>query len=889
VTPSRMTYDVLDRTTSITLPDGTATTTSYGFGADRAGATRFQTATTDANGKLKRVYRSVREQTTSLQEFNGAQVIWTSYRYDPLDQLIEVSDDQNNLTTTSYDKLGRRTAVETEDTGRTETVFDLASNPIAKITANLRAEGKRIEYDHDFNRLAGIRYPNHPGNNVSYTYGAPGATDNRAGRITRVTDESGAEERFYGRLGEITKEIKSIASDTGPEPEVYTSTYTYDTFGRLQSMVYPDGEQLTYRYDSGGMVAAASGVKGSHSYTYVERLEYDKFEQRAFMDAGNNVRTSYTYDALDRRLVNLRAGKGGSPGFQNINYTYDNVGNILRLANDIPVPPPSQDGGPTVQTFAYDDLYRLTGATGVYQFAPDKSDRYTLSMSYDTIHNAVSKTQRHWIVEPSGTEVTQHKTTYDFAYQYGVKPHASTHIGQQTYTYDANGNQLGWTDDGSGQRRTIAWDDENRMQSLFDNGHEKTYKYDDSGQRVIKRGPQGETAYVSQFFTMRNREIGTKHVFVGTTRLVSKLVKQDKPGANPGGTQPLEKDQYYFHADHIGSSNYVTDANGEIYQHTEYFPGGETWVDESSNKQRTPYRFSGKELDEETGLYYYGSRYYDPRTTAWQSADVDLDRYLGGLSQGGVYNSFNLNLYAYGYQNPVKYTDPNGRAVETVWDAFNIGLGVASFVKNVREGNYGSAAVDALGVVVDTAATVVPGVPGGAGSVIKAARAADAGVDVLKAADRTADLARAADRTADAAKAADRTADAAKAADRTADGAKAADRAGDAARHTRPVNKAGVEYPNVIDPRTGKPIPHPGEGLTKVDKVDRVPWTNKERGEFIKEWYDRGHKTPEGGWANYDIHHIKPREYGGTNSFDNLVPVPRSTHQKQFNPWWANY
>ncbi len=53
----------------------------------------------------------------------------------------------------------------------------------------------------------------------------------------------------------------------------------------------------------------------------------------------------------------------------------------------------------------------------------------------------------------------------------------------------------------------------------------KTYKYDDAGERVIKRGPQGETAYINQFFTMRNREVGTKHVFAGGTRLVSKLVK----------------------------------------------------------------------------------------------------------------------------------------------------------------------------------------------------------------------------------------------------------------------------------------------------------------------------------------------------------------------------
>ena len=73
------------------------------------------------------------------------------------------------------------------------------------------------------------------------------------------------------------------------------------------------------------------------------------------------------------------------------------------------------------------------------------------------------------------------------------------------------------------------------------------------------------------------------------------------------------------------------------------------------------------------------------------------------------------------------------------------------------------------------------------------------------------------------------------------------------------------------------PIHHPGPGLTKVPPAERIPWGGNERAAYIKEWYDRGYPTPEGGWANYDIHHVHPREYGGTNDFDNLVPVPRQT------------
>ncbi|WP_148313961.1 HNH endonuclease signature motif containing protein [Sorangium cellulosum] len=57
----------------------------------------------------------------------------------------------------------------------------------------------------------------------------------------------------------------------------------------------------------------------------------------------------------------------------------------------------------------------------------------------------------------------------------------------------------------------------------------------------------------------------------------------------------------------------------------------------------------------------------------------------------------------------------------------------------------------------------------------------------------------------------------------------------------------------------------------------------------ITEWHARGLPTPEGGWARYDIHHIRPREHGGTNAFENLVPVERSVHQIEFNTWWREY
>ncbi|HEX8096170.1 RHS repeat domain-containing protein, partial [Jatrophihabitans sp.] len=380
------------------------------------------------------------------------------------------------------------------------------------------------------------------------------------------------------------------------------------------------------------------------------------------VEDGNGVKTTYAFDPVMRRLSNQQAGPLLSPNgtnlgnFQNVSYGYDKVGNVTSTANNVAVPSASSKGGPTSQTFNYDDLDRLTDASGSYQFAPDKTNNYSYNLAYDNLHNITTKNQTNTIVQGSGIPVSQGKTTYSLAYAYaGSQPHAPSHIGNKTYSYDLDGNQNGWTDDSNGQRRSIVWDEENRIQSISDNGNQQQYKYDDTGQRVIKRSPKEETDYVNQFFTVRsNGSIGTKHVFIGTTRVASKLVKD----------KAYEKDSFYFHTDQLSSTNYVTDSGGKLYEHLEYFPSGESWVEEKSNSQQNPgfntaYQFSGKELDEETQLYYFGARYYDPRTAVWQSPDPALDDNLASLSNVAA-PSF-LNLYNYADANPLTKVDPDGR------------------------------------------------------------------------------------------------------------------------------------------------------------------------------------------------------------------------------------
>ncbi|MFV0507243.1 MAG: RHS repeat-associated core domain-containing protein, partial [Bacteroidales bacterium] len=118
-----------------------------------------------------------------------------------------------------------------------------------------------------------------------------------------------------------------------------------------------------------------------------------------------------------------------------------------------------------------------------------------------------------------------------------------------------------------------------------------------------------------------------------------------------------EKLQYYYHPDHLGSASYITNLDGEVVQHIEYVPFGEVFLEERNNTWNTPYLFNGKELDEETGLYYYGARYYNPRASQFLSTDRFAEKY--------PYAS----PYQYCLNNPINAIDVNGDSISIVFNS----------------------------------------------------------------------------------------------------------------------------------------------------------------------------------------------------------------------------
>ena len=213
-------------------------------------------------------------------------------------------------------------------------------------------------------------------------------------------------------------------------------------------------------------------------------------------------------------------------------------------------------GGSAQYDYVYDDLYRLTSAAGNHK-GSNHENRYTLAMKYNSVHSIVKKEQLHQFKGYDSTDWSpRNKTTYNYDYTYGqTQPHAPTHIGEQTYTYDANGNQTGWTHDVSGQQRQILWDEENRIKAIADNGQLFSYVYDAAGERVLKSNGGGQnvaingskkaskgsignfTIYVNPYVVVRNSMV-TKHFYIESQRVSTKLTEsndgllQTKAGGN---------------------------------------------------------------------------------------------------------------------------------------------------------------------------------------------------------------------------------------------------------------------------------------------------------------------------------------------------------------------
>ncbi len=478
--------------------------------------------------------------------------------------------------------------------------------------------------------------------------------------------------------------------------------------GRIESITYPDGETVSYGYDYGGQVKSVTGTHYGVTTDYVEDIGYDEYGQRVYIKYGNGIETSYTYDENRRWLDTINTRTGWNEVYQAMSYSFDEVGNVLGVTN-------TASTYQTSYSYSYDALYQLTHAEGQisaqkYGMA-DYTSRYTQDFGFDTIGNLTSKISTLTTI-PSKTIGASLDYKLDYAY-YPGKAHQAERVGDLWYRYDANGNMTeerqgghsmtpsdeadlslvgdvrvanrGFglsTGEPSGSHvyeRTFTWDEENRLKRSTDAAITVDYRYGSDGERTVKYSSSGETLYFDSLWQMTSDYPNlrqSKHVYVGEARIATRC---NIKGYTDAGYETLNT--YYYHPDHLGSAQLVTDYEGQKYEHMEYTPYGELWVEEVSEPvSKTPFRFTGKEMDEETGLYYYGARYMNPRTSLWISVDPAMD---------------GMNWYGYCAWNPVKYTDPTGLAavactpdigcgmVESVYMDKNSGKPVTEAVRKV--------------------------------------------------------------------------------------------------------------------------------------------------------------------------------------------------------------
>jgi len=145
------------------------------------------------------------------------------------------------------------------------------------------------------------------------------------------------------------------------------------------------------------------------------------------------------------------------------------------------------------------------------------------------------------------------------------------------------------------------------------------------------------------------------------------------------------EDTFFYHTAHLGSTSYITDAKANVAQFDAYLPYGELLVDEHSSTEEMPYKFNGKELDEETGLYYYGARYMNPKTSLWYGVDPLAEKYpeIGG--------------YVYCHDNPINrfdktgladYFNKHGKFIKTTDDQKDANIYVMSGDKGIKLSDY---------------------------------------------------------------------------------------------------------------------------------------------------------------------------------------------------------
>lgn len=538
----------------------------------------------------------------------------------------------------------------------------------------------RNQYD-DQLRLTAVAQ-NDQENVETFTY-ADACADpafNRRGQLTAQVDRSGTLSfDSYSLLGQSLRETRTLV-----EGKAYRSSRIYSSLGTLLSQTDAGDHQQQLRYDVAGQLQRVQlRVKdGLSRESVLKDAQYNAAGQIIEQRAANDVLSTWTYDPATGHLSTQRAQKNAEPALQNFEYFYDRVGNITRIEDHTfkPIYFANQliDGH---RDFTYDSLYRLTSATG-YDDAPPSDIpgrplpgdpgnwlNYQQDYEYDCGGNLIKLCHvregachtRQMFIDPGSNR--------------GVRWKPDDPIPDFEKLFDRHGN-LNDLQPG----KVLTWNSLDQLESVTlvkrTNGSDdqEFYRYS-QGVRVYKRH-ETHTPSLTHFqeviylpgLEIRTRDNGEElHVITlpsghGSVRCLHWV---------SGKPAKIAVDQLrYSLDDHLGSCALELDQQAQVISEEGYYPFGATaWYARGSevDVDYKTIRYSGKELDD-SGLYYYGARYYAPWLQRWVSADP------AGAVDG-------LNLYAMVGNNPLLYVDKSGTS-KAVFELAKGFVGVLGKAKN---------------------------------------------------------------------------------------------------------------------------------------------------------------------------------------------------------------
>jgi RHS repeat-associated protein len=588
------------------------------------------------------------ERLVSVEEMNivnggapsGPERYTTRYSYDSLGNLIKIVDAQGNVKTQTFDALKRKLSINDPDRGEAFFIYDDAGNVIETVDA----KGQRIRNSYDAaNRILTQNFVTGEGDvtpEVTYHYDADLAPEyadaqNTLGRLAWVADESGREYLSYDAYGSIVGRVKRINAPGG-EVIDFAMRMRYDAMQRLVEYTYPDGVVQHFEYNDQSFLEAIPG--------FVNNIDYTALGKRIRIATADGATTTYEYD-VRQRLSALRTVGAQNTVYQDWRYHLDGVSNILRIDDLRPALTATENGS---QSFTYDGLNRLL--TTRY------ADGGQIEFGYDPLGNLVRK---------SSSLPEQNLGAFQMGQNAG--PHALTQASGATWRYDANGNLVERV--GSGSGFTYSWDFRNRLTQITgESGLRQQNYYDYADQRMVKwvtGGAQSELVlYPDRSFEVRGDQL-VKYLFANDQRVAEVRTAFDKtrlihgfhgvaaaPVVDPAQTKTL-----FYHGDHLGSATVLVDPTGQVVERRSYHPFGQTHT--QAGASMADYSYTGKELDVETGLFYYGARYYDPALGRF----ISVDPLYFEQPEKGLADPQMLNLYAYARNNPVHNLDPDGRDV----------------------------------------------------------------------------------------------------------------------------------------------------------------------------------------------------------------------------------